>query len=58
MKFGDDFKLDPGEDIGAFPYGHSDVYTHNLVDEYNGVDFTVQALPMKKLLMYHNPNWY
>ena len=29
MKFGDDFSLslDPGEDIGGFPYGESHIYT-------------------------------
>jgi hypothetical protein len=41
--------LDPGSDIGAFPYGDFDVYTQLVKDDSNGIDFTVQSLPYKNM---------
>jgi hypothetical protein len=41
--------LDPGSDIGAFPYGDFDVYTQLVEDDSNGIDFTVQSLPYKNI---------
>ena len=51
MKFGDEFSLslDPGGDLGAFPYGQSDIYS-KLVENDNGVNFTVQALPYESIV--------
>ena len=50
ISFSDQFTLglDPGSDLGAFPYGESDIYS-KLVKDDNGVDFTVQALPFEKI---------